>query len=588
MALVQFGGLASNLDTKSIISALMDAERLPLLRLQRKQASVSSRRAAYDSLGTSLSDLLAKIQAFTLTGAGNLRSATYADAGKLSATAATSAVPGQYQVRVEQLATATAATSTAAVGSAITNASAAGFMSTLPFPGTVTAGQVGVVVDGTVLAVTIGDPATTSLSTALGAIAAAIQTQIQTTDATASVTGSVVGNKATFTIAGAASNHSLQLGVASDTSNLLTLSGLSGSSTTTFGLGTTTLTGSALLGVVQSLVSLDTAGLTGLTSTATGVLTINGTAIAYDSTVDSLATVLSRINNSAAGVVASIDRTNDRIVLSRKTAGPVALDIRDTTGTLGAALKLAPGTTSAQVIGLSSRVIVNGQTVISDTNRVTTAIGDVTLDLVNTNLTAATLTVGVDTAGIQNSLQALVTSYNALADKVDALAHHTAGNPIGPLEGQANVPGLALGLRSMLTAVAGSFTGSIRSLGDIGVTSGTIGAKVGTTTRLSVDGVKLSSALTADASTVGRLLGSAQGVLAPIVDRLKNLTGTDGLILSSLSGADAELRALATAQAQMQSRLDVKQASIERKFAALEATLAKSQSVAAALTAQTK
>ncbi len=586
MPAIQFGGLASNLDTKGIITALMAAERLPLIRLQRQQATVTARGAAWSSLGTSLTDLLAKLQAFTVTGAGNLRTATYADIGKLTATADTSAVTGQYQVRVDQLATASSATSTGTIGTAITDATATGTLAALPLAGAASAGQVGIVVDGTILAVTVGNPTTTSLSSVMAAMASAIQAKIRTTDGAATVTASIVGNKATFSVSGAAANHALSFGVASDTSNLLTLAGLSGSSTSTFGLGSPTLTGSTLLGVVRTTSSLDTAGLTGLTSTASGVLTINGSAIAYDSTVDSLATVLSRINNSAAGVIASVDRVNDRVVFTRKTAGPLALAIQDTSGTLAAALKLAPGTTGAQIVGLSSKVTVNGTTTTSDTNRVSTAIAGVTLDLLATNVTASTLTVGVDAVAIQNSLQAIVTSYNALADKLDTLAAHTAGGPTGALESRANVASLALGLRTSLMAISGSFSGSIRSLADIGVSSGAVGAKVGSTTRLSLDPTKLNNALTVDATTVGRLLNSVQGVLAPVVDRLKALTGGDGAVRAGTDGATAELAMLSSAAARLQARLDVRQAALERKFAALEATLARSQVVAGAVAAQ--
>ncbi len=586
MPAIQFGGLASNLDTKGIITALMAAERLPLIRLQRQQATVTARGAAWSSLGTSLTDLLAKLQAFTVTGAGNLRTATYADIGKLTATADTSAVTGQYQVRVDQLATASSATSTGTIGTAITDATATGTLAALPLAGAASAGQVGIVVDGTILAVTVGNPTTTSLSSVMAAMASAIQAKIRTTDGAATVTASIVGNKATFSVSGAAANHALSFGVASDTSNLLTLAGLSGSSTSTFGLGSPTLTGSTLLGVVRTTSSLDTAGLTGLTSTASGVLTINGSAIAYDSTVDSLATVLSRINNSAAGVIASVDRVNDRVVFTRKTAGPLALAIQDTSGTLAAALKLAPGTTGAQIVGLSSKVTVNGTTTTSDTNRVSTAIAGVTLDLLATNVTASTLTVGVDAVAIQNSLQAIVTSYNALADKLDTLAAHTAGGPTGALESRANVASLALGLRTSLMAISGSFSGSIRSLADIGVSSGAVGAKVGSTTRLSLDPTKLNNALTVDATTVGRLLNSVQGVLAPVVDRLKALTGGTGAVRAGTDGATAELAMLSSAAARLQARLDVRQASLERKFAALEATLARSQVVAGAVAAQ--
>src|SRR5437899_1538284 len=154
MPSIQFGGISSGLDTKSIISALMDIERQPLLRLQNQQATFTAMKAAYGSLGTSLSDLLSKAQAFTLTSAGSARSATYGDSTKMIVAASSAAVPGTYQVSIDRLATATRATSTAAAGTAITDATSTGMMANLPLAGTVTPGQVGIVVDGVLVKAT--------------------------------------------------------------------------------------------------------------------------------------------------------------------------------------------------------------------------------------------------------------------------------------------------------------------------------------------------------------------------------------------------------------------------------------------------
>lgn len=587
MPSIQFGGLSSGLDTKSIIAALIDVERQPLLRLQAAQATLTARKAAYDGLGTALRDLLAKAQAFTVTSAGSARLATFADPTRLTAVAATSAVPGQYTLSVDRLATATKATSTAAVGTAITDATAVGTMSSLPLAGTVTAGKVGLVVDGKIVSATIGAPDTTSLKTAIDAIAAAVQAQVQVTDAGATVTASIVGNRLQLAISGAAGAHDVRFGVAGDTSNALTLFGLAGQHVANFGTGATTITGTALLGVAQVGVPLDSAGLTGLTSTTSGVLTINGVAIAYDTTTESLSTILTRINNSNAGVVASVDRTNDRIVLSRKNAGAVAIDIRDTSGTLADALKLAPGTTNAQVIGQTAQVTVDGRIVTSDTNTVTNAIDGVTLTLLAQSTAPSTLTVGVDGSAIQRALTDFVNSYNSLADKIDQLTRHAQGAPAAPLEGEATVPGLGLALRSLImTASPTLTTGAYRSLGDLGVTFGPVGAKVGTTTRLSLDTAKLSDALAADPTRVAMLLGAGGGILQPIVDRLKSLTGTNGLVDAATTGIADALRLNGQAQTDAQARIDLKRQELERKFAALEATLARLQSQSAQVGAQ--
>lgn len=584
---IQFGGVSSGLDTKAIIDAMLAAERAPLTRLQTQATRLKTRQDAYTQLGTALNDLLAKVQAFTLTGAGSARSATSSDSARFTATAGTGAVPGLYRVAVDRLATATRATSTAAVGTAVTGATAADPMSTLPLPGTVTAGTLGLVVDGQVLSISVGDPASTSLQSVLDSIAAAVQAQVQATDGGATVTASVTGNRVQLSIAGAAADHDIRIGVTGDTSNFAAITGLSASHTADFGLGTGSISGTSLLGVVRSTTKLDDAGLTGLASTTTGKLTINGVEITYDTTVDTLGGLLSRINSSAAGVIASMDRQNDRIVLSNRTTGATAIAITDTAGTLGTALNLAPGTTAAQEIGQTSQVTVDGRTVVSATNTVTTAISGVTINLLDTSASTGTLTVGVDSASVTKSLQAVVDSFNALADKLDALTAHPTGGPAGPLDGEANVNGLLLGIRGLIVRPSETLLdGTIRSLGDLGVSTGRIGARVGTTNRLSLDTEKLASALAADPTRVAALLGSGGGITQAVVDRIKSVTKVDGMVDSAVRGIDTQLRVNADAQIRAQARIEMRQAALEAKFAALESSLSRLQTTSSSLGSQ--
>ncbi len=588
MAELQFTGVSSGLDTKAIITSLMGGERAPLVRLQIRASQLASRRTALGTLGTAVRDLLAKVQAFTLTSAGSARSATSADLARLTALAGSTAVPGQYKIMVDRLATSTKATSAAATGTAITDGTATGFMSALPLPGTVTAGTVGLVVNGTIVNATIGAPAATSLKTAIDAMAAAIQTRVQVTDAGATVSASIVNNKVRFTVAGATLAHDIHFGVGGDSSNALAMFGLAGQHIANFGTGTATISGSSLLGVTQTSVALNSAGLTGLTSTATGVLTINGTAIAYDTTTETLNTILTRINSSDAGVVASVDRTNDKITLTRKTGGATAIAITDTSGTLGAALNLAPGTTNAQVIGQTSQVTIDGTRVVtSDTNTVTTAIDGVTLTLLDTTLAQTNLTVGVDSTTIQKSLSDLVASYNGLADVIDKYTTHATGGAAGILEGDSDVRSLALSSRALLMSVSASMgSGTLRSIADLGVSSGAAGAKPGSTTRLTLDATKLIAALANNPTGVASLLGTAGGIMTAVVDRLKIATASDGLILAGQAAVDQELLANTKAQTSVQTRLDLKQKGLERKFAALEVALAKLQSQQASVGAQ--
>jgi flagellar hook-associated protein 2 len=592
MPAIQFGGLSSGLDTTSIINALMTADQTGLTRLQTTHTSYDTQTTAYGKLGTALSDLLAKAKAFTVSAAGAGRSAVSSDTSAFSASATSGAAAGQYRITVDRLATATRATSTAAIGTAITDATATGMMSSLPLAGTVTAGQVGMVVDGTIVHATIGAPGSTSLADALGAIATAVQAQLQGSDPGATVTASIVNDKVQLAVSGGTGTHTVRFGSGADTSNALTIFGLAGTTAGAFASGTP-ITGSTALGVVRTTGTLNGAGLTSLTSTTAGKLTINGIDISYDTTTDSLNTVLSRINASNAGVTATIDRAGDNIVLTSKTAGAQVIEIADKAGTLGAALHLAPGTTNAQVIGTTAQVTVDGVVHTSDTNHITSAIPNVAFDLVSEGTGIKTLTVGVDRTGVASAIKSFVNSYNALADLLDTQTAQTPASSSGgtagtsgPLAGEFGVTSLALSLRSTIMSVAGGFSGSIRSFTDLGVSTGAVGSAVGSTTRLSLDEDKLNKAIDTDPARVGELLGSVTGVMKPVVDQLTTLTKTNGLIDSRTKSLATQIRQITDQERQYQDRMSLKQAALEAKFANLESVLAQLQQTQSQLTAQ--
>ncbi len=582
MPTIQFGGLSSGLDTKAIIDALMAVERRGLDRLVARRTVLQARADAYAKVRAALEDLRSKLTAFTVRGLGAARTATSSDPAVLAATATAEAVPGSHTISIEQLATATRAVSQSQVGTPITAATAGTPLADLNLPGAVTSGTIGVVVDGTILSVGIGDPATTTLSDVLDAIATAVGAEIAASDPGATVTASVADNRIVVSIGGASLAHEVRFGIAADTSNFFAVTGLAGVGSASLGPGNAELRSTVELGVVRTSTALDAAGLTGLTSTTTGELTINGVTIAYDTTTDTLASVLARINAAGAGVVASLDRTNDRIVLTRTTTGPGAIAIEDVSGTLGAALRLAPGTTAAQTLGQVARFTVDGQTVTSESNQVGALIEGVTLDLRATTASPVTLSVGVDRAAIRSGLEEIVAAYNALADLLDGLSTATTG-ATAPLGGDATLAGLALGVRGLLMAPAAAWTNGFRSLGDLGVSSGPLGSGKNGVSRLQLDGGALERALDRDPARVAALLDSLDGVLSPLADRLAGLTAVGGLLDGRQAAVDAELRDLDRRRQREEDRLSEVQDRLERKYAQLEALLTQLGATSAAV-----
>jgi flagellar hook-associated protein 2 len=722
MSSIQFGGVVSGLNTQSIVDALVAVQKQPLTVLQSKEVSLTSQKAAYGQVGAAMDDVIAKIKSFTVTSAGSSRSATSTDNSILTATASTGASVASYQISVDRLATATRATSTAAIGAPVTAnvdtaltlndanlgspltagnmavtvdgvtvqvaignpatatlqnvmdnltsalqaqlqatdvtstvssaivggklqltiggntidhtisfgdvadtsnaATALGLktqgvvasqnstitatsyldakLSSLNLPGSVSAGQISAIVDGQIVHYAVGDPTTSTLQQLMDGLGKAISDQLvaggatKGPDAAAAMTVSVVDNKLQLAMSGAALTHTLSFGAASDASNALGILGIANSVATN--ATNPTITAATSLGVTRMLGALNNAGLTGLTSTTTGTLTINGVDIAYDTTADSMASIINRINASNAGVIASVDRTNDKVLFTRKDTGAIAIDISDTTGTLGAALKLAPGTTNAQTVGLTSQVTVDGRSITSTTNTVTSAIDGVvlTLNAKSPIDQVETLTVGVDQTAVTAALNSFITSFNNLGDVLDKMTTSTPGTSGGvagsaaPLAGDTTAMNLYLSLRSTLFTNVGS--GATGSLGGIGLSTGGIGAAVGTTNRVQLDSAKLATALTNDPGAVANLLDQSTGPLGLILTRLQGYedpSSKSTYIQAHQAGLQSDITETQSLEQRRQVMIDDYTRMIEAQYTAMETTLAllqsQSQQIAAEL-----
>lgn len=104
MSSITFGGLATGMDTDSIVSALMEIERQPIERLERDQEYIENRLSAFTSFDKKLKTLLEKFQGLdTSTEVGSYK-ATAASEEFFAAEGSSSAVPGSYQIEVQSLA----------------------------------------------------------------------------------------------------------------------------------------------------------------------------------------------------------------------------------------------------------------------------------------------------------------------------------------------------------------------------------------------------------------------------------------------------------------------------------------------------
>src|SRR5215212_2956419 len=104
---INFGGLASGLDTNSIVDQLMALERQPQNRLKLKQGQIDARKTALGDVASRLKNL--RLAAQDLKSATlwlDTQSVDVNDATKLAAVRTGSAATGSYQVAVTQMASA--------------------------------------------------------------------------------------------------------------------------------------------------------------------------------------------------------------------------------------------------------------------------------------------------------------------------------------------------------------------------------------------------------------------------------------------------------------------------------------------------
>jgi flagellar hook-associated protein 2 len=102
---ISFSGLASGLNTSAIISALLAAERQPILRLTNQQERLSGQQSELQTLQSTLQQLSFAASEFVLPSLfEGVQSVTSSEPARISAAISSGAGVGGYQVEVTQLA----------------------------------------------------------------------------------------------------------------------------------------------------------------------------------------------------------------------------------------------------------------------------------------------------------------------------------------------------------------------------------------------------------------------------------------------------------------------------------------------------
>lgn len=247
---------------------------------------------------------------------------------------------------------------------------------------------------------------------------------------------------------------------------------------------------------------------------------------------DNLAGLRDAINASGLGLTATIldaGAGTDRYYLSitANQTGERSIELRRTPGDAGSNL-LTTITT-----GSDAQFELNGVTITSSTNTITSAIPGVTLELRSTTSAGETIDVRIrpSTSGVAGALQSFANAYNALVEKLDT---HTGENP-GPLAGESFLQDI----RSALREITGyRVEGARGSLFELGISLGSDG-------RMSFDPAVVQGLPESEIPAVFSLLGDGSAGLSALEPRLSffsdPLTGAIPAFLKSLDRTDQRL-----------------------------------------------
>jgi flagellar hook-associated protein 2 len=560
------GGTYGSFDWQTMVTELIQADSAPVTALQAKETTNQSQITALSTLQTDFTQLQTDIQALTIPSLFTSRTVSTSDPS-WNATAASGTAAGTYSIAITHLATAASRVGSQNIASPLSSSSnVEGLtLATLPTATPITAGTFTV----------NGQPVTIALTDSLQDVFDKIYTATGGAVTASYVPGS---DKIKLTNTNPANTSEIVLGAVNDSSNFLQATQLANN-------GTTTVISANPLGAVGLDVPLAQANLsssiTAVDGSGNGSFTINGVSIAYNINTDSLATVMSRINASSAGVTASYNPATNNVILANNSTGDIGLGANDvaTSGQVG--LLGALGLTSASTLqhGQNALFTVNGGPAISSASNTlsATTLGITGLTVTAGTPTTQTITVAPDTTSMTNAIQAFVTDYNTVQSAISTDTTITTGSNGQPqtavLSSDQDVAGWASQLESLIFATVPGLSGTVTQLANLGLDFDSTG-------QLSLaNSSKLQDALTNHGADVAAYFTqSSTGIANSVNSYLDTLLSPTGALAqknSTLVSTDNDINTQITT---LQAQLTQEQANLTTEFEAMQAAQTTAQS----------
>ncbi len=474
--LLSISGIATGIDTDSLVEKIMAFEHRPVDRLQAQIKQYETVLKAWDNFDTKLGALRLDFQRLTTPSAFRVKMATSSNEDVLTASASSKAGVGTYTITVDQLAQSHQVASQ-------------GFASTTDAVGTGT------------FTVTVGkrSPVTITVDSSNNSLQG-LADSINAADA--GVTATVVNT------GDATAPYKLLL-TAEDTgsSNRIVVdAALSGGTAPTFGsvaavvdgakTGTSTVTSSGMY-------TGNTSGTITYTVRSGGTVGVDNITIDYDDgngTTGSFIVPAGYTPGDTISVFGSVELSFSAGTLN--TNDSFSTDVTSSTIQSPLDAKFSLGNSLGGASGIQ---------LTSESNHVQDVVEGLTIDLHRVDTQPVTITVSNDTESIKKDVKQLVEQYNGFMDLIDEVffvetdpqkVDTTKPQEVGALLGDRAAIDMVGEIQRLLTDVAQGVDPSMSSLADVGI-------RVNSEGRLELNEAELDAALADDPEKVMRVFATA-------------------------------------------------------------------------------
>ena len=301
-------------------------------------------------------------------------------------------------------------------------------------------------------------------------------------------------------------------------------------------------------------------------------LTISQSGDSYDVKIPAGATMQQTrdaINTQlqSKGISANVltDANGSRLVIGSQTTG------KGTDITISGDSELATGY-SAGKPPVNAEYTIDDIKMESSSNKITSAISGVTLELLDTK--ASTITVASNTDTLKTSVQSFVTAYNALLTSINTQTKVTATGDAatttsGALTGDASMRQLVNGLRGELLQNSG--TSSVGNLAQMGISTD---QKTGL---LTLDDTKWKAAVATPngAIEIAKVFTGDTGLITRMNKATESYVGSSGLLATRATDLNTKLTDLTTQQADLDRRMESMKTTLTAKYTAMDGLIAK-------------